>query len=105
MSAAPQIRMDESRVSESSPKTPAYGSFLNPGIVLVKPKPTDTCASYWDEEAVSYYQSDDGPTHLVIGRLASEEQLARAAARWHLDDGQLREFRDGSQQRAIVREA
>ncbi|MDE2599369.1 MAG: hypothetical protein KGL40_07070 [Rhodocyclaceae bacterium] len=40
------------------------------------------CASFWDESEAGAEQASDGPTHLVIGRLATDEQLERLSQRY-----------------------
>ncbi len=52
----------------------------------------DHCASFWPEDVADA----DGPTHLIIGRRASEAALGRLAERWGLNVDQLRAFRDGA---------
>lgn len=51
----------------------------------------DRCASFWNED-----QPSDGPTHLMIGRQAPDEALARLADKFGRSFDELRAFRDAA---------
>ena len=72
-----------------------FSGFRHPGVVLVHSGDTGHCAGYWDEQGIGIYQSDNGPSHLVVGHRAGEDQLQRAARRYRIDIADLRAFRDG----------
>ena len=58
---------------------------------------SDDATEYVDfdhADAVTVYQSSDGPVQLVIGIRASDEALRRAAQRFGLSVSELQVFRD-----------
>ncbi|MEJ8855801.1 hypothetical protein WKW79_14555 [Variovorax robiniae] len=81
--------------SHSMAEKSTYRAFEDPLIILVHAGDTCHSVGYWDEERIGAYQSDYGPTHLVIGRLAGDDQIQRAAARYGLNMADLRAFRNG----------
>lgn len=68
--------------------------FSNREIQLVRAD-SDDVARFWDESAVGVEQAEHRPTHLVIGRRASDERLGKLAARVGIDIAALTAFRDG----------
>ena len=56
---------------------------------ILVPTEDDRCASFWSED-----QAGDGPTHLMIGRRASDEAIARLAGKFGRSAAELRAFRD-----------
>jgi len=79
-----------------------YRAFENPRVILVQSDVAGHRPGYWDEEGIGLFQAEAGPTHLVIGRQAGEDQLQRAAARFRLDVNEIRSFRDGGPQRREI---
>lgn len=72
-------------------------SFSDPRVILVRSE-SDHLASFWDETQAGFEQDHDGPTHLIIGRRASDERLHRLATRFGRSFDELRAFRDGEQE-------
>lgn len=52
------------------------------------------CASFWEIDQAGFESDEDGPVHLIIGRLAPDAALGRMAARFGLDVEDLKAFRD-----------
>lgn len=71
-------------------------SFSDPRVILVRSE-SDHLASFWDETQAGFEQDHDGPTHLIIGRRASDGRLHRLATRFGRSFDELRAFRDGAQ--------
>lgn len=70
------------------------GAFLDPRAILVRWDDV-RCAAYWDESEAGYEQEDNGPTHLIIGRFASDERLMRLSAKYpQYTVAELMHFRD-----------
>lgn len=76
------------------------GDFPDPRVVLHHATGAELEAAEhpvrnWDDCGVGLHQAFDGPTHLVIGRHASDKALARAATRLAVATNDLTAFRDG----------
>lgn len=69
-------------------------AFSDKRVILVRGDDA-RCATYWDESEAGFEQADDGPTHLVIGRDAPDDKLARLAGRFGFSVEDLKAFRDG----------
>ncbi len=67
--------------------------FSDPRVILVRGD-DERCARYWDESDAGFEQAYDGPRHLVVGRLASDEKLQKLADRFAYPLTELKAFRD-----------
>jgi hypothetical protein len=88
--------MAEQTESRATQSMASMRAFSDRRVVLARTD-GDEVARFWDETQAGLEQADDGPTHLVIGRLATDERLGKIAARVGVDVALLRAFRDDYQ--------
>lgn len=75
--------------------TQALGGFMDPRVILVHGH-DKRCARYWDETEGGIERSDDGPSHLIIGRLATDKKLESLSPRFGFTLEELKAFRDAT---------
>lgn len=69
--------------------------FSDPRVILVRGD-DDRCGRYWAEDAAGFEQAYDGPTYLVVGRLAPDEKLQKLAGRFRYSMSELKAFRSAA---------
>lgn len=79
--------------SNTPPVQSPARAFSDKRVILVHGN-DHQCASVWDESTAGYEQADDGPTYLVIGRLAPDDKLPKLARRYGFTVEELQAFRD-----------
>ena len=74
-------------------------AFSDSRVFIVGPNDPNCNRYHADTSTVSCYhwQADEGPTYIVVGPAATEEQLTHLAGRFKLSAKALVAFRDGRQ--------